>query len=131
MLEPLEIAPKIYFIDADGKFLDQHFIIIDFIAGETLGELNEKNIILLARVLKKLHTSITFARSGNDFPPTNELPYICGIFHEFADGEDKQIEKYKDLSGVDEVRVVFNRVKLKLGEWFEQKTIRLSTSCFK
>ena len=33
LLKPIGIAPKAYFIDSEGQFLEQHFIIVDFIEG--------------------------------------------------------------------------------------------------
>ena len=121
MLEPLDIAPKAYFIDATGGLLEQHFIIVDFIEGTTLGELNDANILALADTLKKLHLAISFDRPGNTLPPGDKLPYTCEIFHEFADGEDKQIEKYNDLPGIIGVVDSFNIVRTKLGRWFDEK----------
>lgn len=122
MLEPLGIAPKAYFIDAEGVFLEQHFIIVDFIDGETLKELTDENVVALADTLKKLHSSIRFELPGDALPPSDELPYTCEIFREFSEGEDKQIEQYSDLPGIAEVIEPFNSIRSKLGSWFEQKT---------
>lgn len=122
MLEPLNIAPKPYFIDADGKYLEQHFIIVDYIEAETLQYLNDEIIQSLASTLLKLHTSITFDRPGNSIPPDDGLPYVCGVYGEFAEGEDKQIEKYHNLSNISEIIEPFNRVKQKLAQWFGQQT---------
>ena len=47
------------------------------------------------------------------------------LFHEFADGQDKQIEKYSELAGINGVIEPFNRIKSRLEAWFEQQT------CFK
>lgn len=122
MLEPLGIAPKAYFIDSTGQFLEQHFIIVDFIEGNTLGMLNDVNIRALANTLKQLHSSVVFDRPGSTLPPSDELPYTCEIFHEFANGEDKQIEKYADLPEIEKVVGSFNRIKAELGVWFEGRT---------
>lgn len=121
LLEPIGIAPKAYFIDADGRFLDQHFMIVDFVEGSMLRELNDASIFALADTLKTLHTSIVFDRPGNAIPPTDALPYVCNVFREFADGADKSIEQYEYLPGMADVVEPFNRVKSKLGAWFEQQ----------
>jgi thiamine kinase-like enzyme len=121
MLEPLGIAPRAYFIDCKGQFLEQHFIIVDFLEGDTLGNLEKANILALADTLKKLHSSFTFDRPGNTLPPSDDLPYACEIFHEFANGEDKQIEKYADLPGIEKIVEPFRRIKARLGVWFRER----------
>ena len=130
MLETLNIAPKAYFIDSTGRFLEQHFIIIDFIEGTTLQILDDSIIISLANTLKKLHASMTFSKSGNSLPPTDDSPYTCEIFDEFADGADKQIEQYNNLPGISIVIEPFNRIKTKLKEWFDNKNCFENCSTF-
>ncbi len=116
LIEPLHIAPKVYYLSTSNE-LKQQFTIVDYIEGEPLDILLNSHIESMADTLKKLHTFRSFNTSGNTLPPTDELPYTCSIYNEFADGEDKQIEKY-DLPGIDDVAVVYNRIKTDLGEWF-------------
>lgn len=123
MLESLQIAPRVYFLDATNKYLAQHFIIVDFVEGEVIDEINDETVISLATVLKKLHTSFGFDTSGSTLPPDDELPYSFDIFSEFADGEDKQIEKYSERAGIENIIEVFNRVKQKLSLWSQLQSV--------
>lgn len=121
LLEPLGIAPHVYYLSTDNELI-QHLTIVEYIEGEPLDVISDSHVISLADTLKKLHTSIIFTTSGDTIPPTDELPYTCSIYNEFANGEDKQIEKY-DLPGIDDVAVVYNRVKADLGKWFNNLDI--------
>lgn len=117
MLEPLGIAPKAYYLDDSEKGLKQHLIITDFVDGEPIGTVATKQVIALAKTLKKLHTQITFEAAGNSIPPTDPLPYSFGVYDEFANGEDKQIEKYADWPGMEKVTGEFNRIKSSLSDY--------------
>ncbi len=123
MLESLQIAPHAYFLDAEHKYLEQHFIIVDFVEGEVIGEITDDIVVSMADVLQKLHDSFSFDTSGSSFPPEDELPYSFDIFNEFADGEDKQIEKYSGLHGIAKVVEVYNRVKQKLSVWSQEQAV--------
>ncbi|MFH1620465.1 MAG: phosphotransferase [Patescibacteria group bacterium] len=118
MIEELHIAPRAYYLDASGKLLDQHFIIVDFIEGNSLREVADDHVINLAKTLKTLHEGVLFDKSGEEFPPNDELPYKCSIFDDFANGEDKQIEKYRELPDIDKVIDPYKRIVTKLGGWF-------------
>ncbi len=72
----------------------------------------------MAKTLKKLHTFATFKKPGNTFPPNDKLPYTCDIYNEYANGEDKQIEKHIDLPGIKKVIETYNKIKDKLGKHF-------------
>ncbi|MES2225120.1 MAG: phosphotransferase [Patescibacteria group bacterium] len=116
LLEPLSIAPKVYYLSIKNE-LGQQLTIVDYIEGQPLDTISDSHVISLSDTLKKLHTNTPFDKSGDTLPPTDDLPYECGIFDEFGNGEDKRIEKY-ELAGIDEVTPHYNRIKNNLGEWF-------------
>lgn len=122
MIEDLGIAPRAYYLDAGDGLFGQQFIIVDFIEGRPLGEILERQVSHLASVLKKLHAGVLFETSGDDFPPSDDLPYVCGIFDEFANGEDKQIEKYQNIAGIEKVIQPYKRIVGELGDWFHSLT---------
>jgi thiamine kinase-like enzyme len=124
-IESLNIAPKVYYLSTANE-LRQQFTIVDYIEGSPLDTILESHINSMAGTLKELHTFRRFDRSGDKLPPTDELPYTCSVYNEFADGEDKQIEKY-DLPGIDDVAVVYNRIKADLGKWFN--SLDIYTDC--
>ncbi len=59
LLEPLGIAPKVYYLSTEND-LSQHLTIVDYIEGEELKTITDSHVTSLADTLKKLHTSITF-----------------------------------------------------------------------
>ena len=115
-IESLKIAPKAYYLSTNNP-LKQHFTIVDYVEGEPLGRFTDAQIVSVAKTLKKVH-AITFKRPGDTFPPKDVLPYTCDMFTLYANGEDKQIEKYKDLPDIALVIEPFNRVKKSLGAYF-------------
>lgn len=115
-IEHFNIAPKVYYLSTKNP-LGQHFTIVDYVEGEPVRRFADAHIVSVAKTLKKLH-AITFRRSGDTFPPKDALPYTCDIFDLYANGEDKQIEKYKDLPGIEQVVEPFNRVRKSLGLYF-------------
>lgn len=121
-IEPLKISPKAYFFSNENS-IKQDLTIVEYIEGETLGDISEKNIVDIANDLRKLHTSFTFNRAGYTLPPHDELPYHCDIYNEFANGEDKKIEKYFSLEGIDKIVEPYNRINKKLGSWFNNLDI--------
>jgi len=122
LIEPLEISPKVYYFN-DKNSIKQDFTIAEYIEGETLGDITEKHILDLASDLRKLHTAFVFDRAGDTLPPQDELPYHCDIYNEFANGEDKKIEKYLSLEGIDNIVEPYNRINKKLGDWFNNLDI--------
>ena len=84
------------------------------IEGEPVKKFTDNNIINLAKILKKLHSNVKFVRPGYSFPPTDKLPYHCEIFNTFANGEDKQIEKY-NFPRINKVVPLYNKTRTKLG----------------
>ncbi len=123
MLSGKNIAPEIYFLDDSESELHQHYNIIEYIEGETLETVSNHHAKQLAQVLKKLHKSFAFDRAGDSIPPEDELPYECEIFDEFSGGEDKNIEKYSELSGIKEVIPLYQETEKRLGDWFHQLSI--------
>ncbi len=124
MIESLGIAPRAYYLDERNGLFGQQFIIVDYIDGTPLDEIFDTHVANLASTLKKLHTRVSFEKSGDTLPPNDVLPYTCGIFDEFAKGEDKQIEKYLDLRGIERVIEPYTRAVNALGNWFR------SLNCF-
>ena len=122
-VESLEIAPKAYYLDATSETNAQHCIVVDFIEGEQVKEFAPATIRHLAQTLHKLHTSVPFDASGDRLPPSDPPPYQCDVFANFATGEDKQIERYQDLAGIEQVITPFNETRAKLGAWFENLPI--------
>lgn len=122
LIELLKISPKIYFF-SNKNSIKQDLTIVEYIKGETLGDISEQHIFDLAIDLYKLHTSFPFDRTGDSFPPQDELPYHCDIYNEFANGEDKKIEKYLSLKGINKIVEPYNRINKKLGNWFNNLTI--------
>lgn len=122
LIEPLHISPKVFYF-SDNNSLKQDLTIVEYIEGETMGAVSDENVLALAVDLHKLHTSFPFERAGDTIPPNNELPYKCNIYNEFANGEDKKIEKHLSLDGIDKVVEPYNRINKKLGEWFNNLPI--------
>jgi len=120
-IESLKIAPKAYYFNKNNV-LKQHFTIVDYIEGSPLKNIKDIHVISLAKTLRKLHTFTTFKKPGDTFPPKDKLPYICNIYNEYANGEDKQIEKYINLSGIKKVVEPYNRIKSNLGTYFNNLT---------
>lgn len=114
-IEPLEISPKVFVLNENNK-LKQDFTIVEYIEGERISKFLKSDIIALAKDLKKLHS---FAKQ---FDKNEELPYECDIYNEFADGEDKKIEKY-DFKNIDQVFSKYNSIKESLGLWFNNLKI--------
>lgn len=114
LIEPLHISPKVYFF-SNSNSIKQDFTIVEYIDGEPLGEnISQKNITDLAQDLQKLHMG---------FPMEDELPYYCDIYNEFANGEDKKIEKYASFEGVEKIIEPYNRINKRLGTWFNSLDI--------
>ena len=121
LLEWYNISPKVYYFN-DNNSLKQDLTIVEYIEGEVLKNIDNKSIISLANTLKKLHNSFTFTTSW-DLPPSNKLPYKCDIYDIFANGDDKKIENYSDLVGIEKVIEPYNRIKNKLWDYFHNLTI--------
>lgn len=122
LIEPINISPKAYFF-SNKNSLKQDLTIVEFIEGEILNKITNKNIIDIANDLKKLHTSFKFDKAGDTFPPQDKLPYHCDIYNEFANGEDKKIEKYLYLEGINKIIKPYNRINKNLGKWFNNLKI--------
>ncbi|MDX9970399.1 MAG: phosphotransferase [Candidatus Gracilibacteria bacterium] len=122
LIEPLKISPKAYYF-SDKNTLKQDFTIVEYVEGQTLEKISEKNIIDLASDLRKLHTVFTFEKAGNKHPPQDDLPYHCDIYNEFANGEDKKIENYLSLEGINKIVEPYNRINKKLRNWFNNLQI--------
>ena len=122
LIEPLKISPKVYFF-SDNNSLKQDLTIVDYIEGDLLDGISDKNINDLALTLKKLHTSFQYDKYGDTIPPDESSPYTCDIYNEFASGEDKKIEKYLSLSGIEKLVEPYNRINKKLGDWFNNLEI--------
>lgn len=122
LVESLKIAPKVYFF-SDNNYINQDLTIVEFTEGENVDNFSDKNIADIAIDLLKLHKAFTFDRPGDTLPPEDELPYHCDIYNEFANGEDKKIEKYSLLTEIDKVVVTYNRINNKVGQWFNSLEI--------
>jgi thiamine kinase-like enzyme len=122
LIEPLKISPKAYYFSSDNS-IKQDLTIVEYIEAEMLGDISEKHIFGLASDLHKLHTSFLFDRAGDTLPPHDDLPYNCDIYNEFANGEDKKIEKYLSLEGINKIFEPYNRINKKLGDWFNNLDI--------
>ncbi len=116
-----KIAPKVYYLNKNNP-LKQHFTIVDFVEGKDLQKITTAHVINLAKTLKKLHVTFTFKKSGDTVPPKDCLPYTCDIYSTYANGEDKQIEQYLNLKGINTVIEPYNRIKNKLGTYFNGLT---------
>ena len=123
LVEELNIAPHPYYLSDSESELDQHFIVIEYIEGDVPDELTEETVVGLASILKKLHQFQTYSHTGNRLPPTDPLPYSCSVYEEFAQGDDKQIERYRELESIEQVVDSYNRVKERLGYWFNALSI--------
>lgn len=124
MLEPFHIAPNAYYFNDNNPI--GHFTIVGYIEGEPIGNMTDDLIRSIAKKLKALHQNILFEKSGNTLPPTDELPYHCDVYNEFASGEDKQIERYH-LPEIKSVAPLYNEIKTKLGYWFNG--LNIFTDC--
>jgi len=122
LIQDLEISPKICYF-SDNNSLKQDMTIVEYIEGEVIGDVSDKNIVDLATDLHKLHTSFKFDKAGDTLPPQDEPPYRCDIYNEFANGEDKKIEKYISMEGINKIIEPYNKINKKLGEWFNKLTI--------
>ena len=122
LVEQLAIAPKVYFFSNENS-IKQDLTIVEYIEGEILNNISEKNILDIATDLHKLHTSFRFDKYGDTLPPQDGLPYHCNIYNEFVNGEDKKIEKYLALDGIEKVVETYNRINKRLGEWFNNLDI--------
>ncbi len=120
-IEPLKIAPKVYYLSKKNP-LGQHFTVVEYVEGRPLRKVKEAHVISLAKTLKKLHSFASFRRTGNSFPPRDLLPYKCDVFDVYASGEDKQIERYLDLPGIEKVTGPFNRIRSRLRHFFGDLT---------
>jgi len=122
LIEPLKISPRVYFFSNENS-IKQDLTIVKYIEGKTLDNISEKHIFDIATDLRKLHTSFRFEKTGDTLPPCNEPPYRCNIYNEFANGEDKKIEKYLSLEGINKIIEPYNRINKKLGKWFNNLSI--------
>lgn len=114
-IENLNISPKVFLLNENNE-LKQDFTIVEFVEGDIITEFSDTDIVALAKDLKKLHNF------PKQFDKNEELPYKCGIFNEFANGEDKKIEKY-DFENIDRVYSKYNSIKEYLGLWFNSLKI--------
>ena len=117
LIEPLKMSPKAYYF-SNNNSIKQDLTIVEYIEGEPLGDISERHIFDLATDLRKLHTSFLFDKTGDTLPPQDKLPYECDIYNTFANGEDKKIEKYLSLEGINKIIEPYNRINKKLGDWF-------------
>lgn len=122
IIEPLKISPRVYFFNNENS-IKQDLTIVEFIEGEPLSEVTDQIITFLAQDLLKLHSAFSYTRPGDSIPPTDNLPYHCDIYNEFANGEDKKIEKYLDFANIDTVIQPFNRINKALGDWFSNLSV--------
>jgi thiamine kinase-like enzyme len=114
-IELLHIAPKAFVLSTSNS-LGQDFTIVEYIEGENVGTLDDKGIKKLASDLHRLHNF----KIDQILP--EESPYVCKIYDEFAQGDDKQIEQYQ-FDGVETVAPLYNELKNDLGIWFNGTTI--------
>lgn len=121
-----DYAPRVYLFckhNDEENLLGQDFIIVDFIEGKDFSELQvtDTDIKLLAEGLKSLHSLDT---------KVSNTPYVCGIFDEFANGEDKHIERYSggNFEGIEMMYEKFNNYKDELGAWFRSLGIFIDAS---
>ena len=54
-IEPLKIAPKMYYKDISCRIIKRPFIIIDYIEGKQAARITKKDLKVLAEMLAKLH----------------------------------------------------------------------------
>lgn len=121
LIESAKVAPKVHYLSKNNP-LKQHFTIVDYIEGKPWGKPTDRQIINLAKILKKIHTTFTYKKSGDTLPPKDLLPYTCDIYSTYAYGEDKQIEQYTHLNGIEKVTEPYRRIKNKLGVYFNGLT---------
>jgi len=121
-IEPLKISPKAYYF-SNNNSIKQDLTIVEYIEGEILGDISDKHIFDLATDLNKLHKTYQFDRTGDTLPPQDSSPYRCTIYNEFANGEDKKIEKYLSWEDINKIIEPYNRINKKLGDWFNNLRI--------
>lgn len=122
LIEHLKRAPKVFFLSTKNE-LEQDLTIVEYIEGEVLTDISQTHVVELAKTLQKLHESFSFQRRGDSFPPDDELPYHCNVYNEFANGDDKQIEKYSSWDKIEKVIEPYKRINKKLGQWFNNLDI--------
>lgn len=103
---------------------------MEFIEGDVIKDFSIKDVENIATDLYKLHTSFLFDRAGDTLPPQDDLPYSCNIYNEFANGEDKQIEKYSNFKNIEKVIEPYNRINEKLENWFNNLGVFKKSSTF-
>ena len=88
LIEPLSISPKAYYYNLGDNPLNLHWNIVEYIEGEMLLELTNDQIIQLASILNKLHSTTQSKFYGDKFPPTLQNNYISSVFEDL----DNKIE---------------------------------------
>ena len=128
LLEWKNLAPKVYYFSGNN-ILKQDLTIVEYIKWDILKSISDKNIINIANIFGKLHNSFTF-NTYWDFPSNNKLPYKCNIYDIFVNGDDKIIENYPNLDGIQKVIKPYNRIKIALWNYFNNLNIFNSVTKF-
>jgi thiamine kinase-like enzyme len=128
LLEWKDLAPKVYYF-SNNNILKQDLTIVEYIKWNILKSISDKNIINIANIFRKLHNSFTF-NTYWDLPSNNKLPYKCNIYDLFANGDDKIIENYTNLDGIQKVIKPYNRIKITLWNYFNNLNIFNSVTKF-
>ena len=84
-IEELNIAPKVFYFNIGDNSESLHWSIVEYIEGSMVKKLTDINIVELAEMLKKLHSSVQFDCHGEQFLPTLTSDYSSSVFEDMDD----------------------------------------------
>ena len=92
-IKDLNIAPISHYYDLGQNEKQIHWSLVDFVEGETVQKLSDKNIVQLAQTLKKLHENTIKNKYGDRWFELEELPYKSYTLKEYSKNKAKLVEK--------------------------------------
>jgi uridine kinase len=105
-IKDLKIAPISHYYDLGQNEKQIHWSLVDFVEGETVQKLSDKNIVQLAQTLKKLHENTIKNKYGDRWFELEELPYKSYTLKEYSKNKAKLVEKI----GYDKLKKDFENI---------------------
>jgi very-short-patch-repair endonuclease/thiamine kinase-like enzyme len=105
-IKDLNIAPISHYYDLGQNEKQIHWSLVDFVEGETVKKLSDKNIVQLAQTLKKLHENTIKNKYGDRWFSLEKIPYKSYTLKEYSENKPEFAQK----AGYDELKKSFENI---------------------
>jgi very-short-patch-repair endonuclease/thiamine kinase-like enzyme len=105
-IKNLKVAPISHYYDLGQNEKQIHWSLVDFVEGETVKKLSDKNIVQLAQTLKKLHENTIKNKYGDRWFSLEKIPYKSYTLKEYSENKPKFVQK----AGYDELKKSFENI---------------------